>query len=174
MSALVAMAIPMTTSAIDEIRTASAARFLAGRIMQARMDAIRRSSSVALRFLASTPDYTFGTYADGNGNGVRTADIRGGIDPPIGPSLQLHENFPGVHFGLLAGLPDADGAPGRDAEGVRIGSARILAMSSDGTATSGTLYMHGHHAQYAVRILGATGRTRVLKYDTGVHAWTSR
>src|SRR4051794_3016797 len=64
---LVAMAVPITNAAIDEIQTASAARHLAARIMSIRMDAIRRSTSVALRFVASTPDYLFGPYADGNG-----------------------------------------------------------------------------------------------------------
>jgi hypothetical protein len=57
---------------------------------------------------------------------------------------------------------------------VRIGAARILTMSPDGTATSGTLYVQGRRAQYAVRVLGATGRTRVFKYDTGARTWISR
>jgi type II secretory pathway pseudopilin PulG len=168
------LAVPMMTTAVDDIRTASAARYLSGRIMQGRMDAIRRSCAVALRFQPGTPDYSFGAYADGNGNGVRAADIRSGVDRAVGPALQLRDTFAGVHFGLAAGLPDADGAPGGGTDGVRIGTARILTMSPDGTATSGTLYVQGQHAQYAVRVLGATGRTRVLKYDTGVRTWISR
>ncbi len=168
------MTVPMTSSALDELRTAAAARYLAARIMNDRMDAIRRSTSVALRFQAGSSDYTFAPYTDGNGNGVRTADILRGVDPPIGASQQLQDNFPGVHFGLLSGLPDADGARGGGTDGVRIGSARILTMSPDGTATSGTLYLQGRRAQYAVRVLGATGRTRVLRYDTGAGTWISR
>jgi hypothetical protein len=46
-------------------------------------------------------------------------------------------------------------------------------VSPDGTATSGTLYVQGSRAQYAVRVLGATGRTRVLKYERGSGAWVS-
>jgi prepilin-type N-terminal cleavage/methylation domain-containing protein len=171
---LAGMALPIMDAAIDEIRTASAARYLAARILSGRMDAIRRSSSVALRFVASTPDYTFGPYVDGNGNGVRTTDIRRGVDRPLGPSQQLQDDFPGVHFGLMPGAPDADGAQGGSTDGVRIGTARILTMSPDGTATSGTLYLQGRQAQYAVRVLGATGRTRVLKFDTGARMWISR
>ena len=59
-------------------------------------------------------------------------------------------------------------------DGVRIGTAKILTMSADGTATSGTLYLQGRRAQDAVRVLGATGRTRVLKYDTGRRTWINR
>ncbi len=36
-------------------------------------------------------------------------------------------------------------------------------MSADGTATSGTLYVRGRKGQYAVRVLGVTGRTRMLQ-----------
>ncbi|MEO8078121.1 MAG: prepilin-type N-terminal cleavage/methylation domain-containing protein [Acidobacteriota bacterium] len=171
---LAAIAVPMTNTALDEIHTASAARYLAGRIMSTRMDAIRRSAAVALRFVASTPDYTFGAYVDGNGDGVRTADIAGGVDRPLASPQHLQDQFPGVVFGLLAGVPDADGAAQGTSDGVRIGSARILTMTPDGTATSGTLYVRGRQAQYAVRVLGATGRTRVLKFDTGARTWNSR
>ena len=168
------VALPLTGSAIDELRTLAAARYLAGRIVQSRMQAITRSTSVALRFEPSSPDYVFTPYADGNGNGVRAADIHRGLDPPVGVPTRLGDNFAGVRFGLLPGLPDVDGASGGSAEGVRIGSARILTMSANGTATSGTLYVQGRRAQYAVRVLGATGRTRMLKYDTGSGTWISR
>ncbi len=171
---LTGIAVPAAATALDELRTASAARYLAARIVGDRMDAIRRSTSVALRFQAAPPDYQFAPYADGNGDGVRTADIQRGLDARIGEPQQLRDNFPGVRFGLLPGVPDADGAAGGGADGVRIGSARLLTMTPEGTATSGTLYVQGRRAQYAVRVLGATGRTRVLKYDTGARTWIGR
>jgi hypothetical protein len=105
---------------------------------------------------------------------VRAAEIRLGIDRPDGPSKQLGDDFPHVRFGLTEGAPDVDGARGTGTEGVRIGVARILTMSPDGTATSGTLYIEGRRAQYAVRVLGATGRTRVLEYDRRRQAWINR
>ena len=73
------------------------------------------------------------------------------------------DKFPGVHFELMPGVPDADGEGGTGEDGVRIGSARLLTMSADGTATSGTLYIRGRRGQYAVRVLGVTGRTRMLQ-----------
>ena len=171
---LAGVALPLTGSAIDELRTLAAARYLAGRIVHGRMEAITRSTSVALRFEPSSPDYAFAPYADGNGNGVRAADIYRGVDPPVGVPHQLGDNFAGVRFGLLPGVPDVDGVADGNTEGVRIGTARILTMSPNGTATSGTLYLQGRRAQYAVRVLGATGRTRILKYHTGAGTWISR
>jgi hypothetical protein len=169
-----ALAFALAASAIDEMRTAMAARYVAGRIGSARIDAVRRATSVALRFEAVDDDYMYAPYGDGNGNGVRTTEIRAGVDRPLGGFEKLGDKFPGVEFELMPGVPDADGETGTGAEGVRIGSARLLTMSADGTATSGTLYIRGRRAQYAVRILGVTGRTRVLEYSAGDRTWLSR
>lgn len=168
------LAVPLLDHAADELRTATAARYLAGRIHGARLEALTRGSAVALRFDAGEPDYTFTPFADGNGNGIRTADIAAGIDTPSGAPERLGERFSQVRFGLLPGVPDADGVTGSRTDGVRIGTARILTLSPDGTATAGTLYLHGRRAQYGVRVLGVTARTRVLRYERGAGTWTSR
>jgi prepilin-type N-terminal cleavage/methylation domain-containing protein len=169
------IAIPLANDAIDEIRTASAARYIATRIGSVRLDAVRHSQATALRFeVADGGEYRFTPMADGNGNGVRSTEIRDGTDQAVGPPERLCEKFAGVSFGLMAEAPDADGQWGTGEEGVRIGSARILTMSSDGTATSGTLYIRGRRSQYAVRILGVTGRTRVLHYQPQTRTWISR
>ena len=168
------MALPMTDAALDELHTGAAARYLAGLVLNGRMDALKRARTVGLRFEPSDPDYVFGPYVDGNGNGVRATDIRAGVDTPLGAGQRLSERFPGVRFGLQAGLPDADGVRSASTDGVRIGAARILATGPDGTATAGTLYVQGRRAQYAVRVLGATARTRVLKFERGAGTWTSR
>jgi len=168
------LAMALTSSAIDEMRTAVAARYVAGRIGSTRIDAVRRASAVALRFEAIDGDYVYAPYEDGNGNGVRTAEIRAGIDRMVGPVERLGDKFPGVRFELTPGAPDADGQTGTGAEGIRIGPAHILTMSADGTATSGTLYIRGRRGQYAVRVLGVTGRTRMLQYQAGNRLWLSR
>jgi hypothetical protein len=171
---LVLVSVPLTADVLDAARVAMAARYMEGRLLEARMLAIRRSTPVALRFEpAGDGDYQFASYVDGNGNGVRTADIVSGADPPLAPGQRLRDRFPGAAFALMPGVPDVDGqaAP---ADGVRIGASRILTLGPDGTATSGTLYIRGRGAQYAVRVLGATGRVRVLAFHAGQRAWTAR
>lgn len=167
------IAVPLVSHALDEFRTGMAARYLASRIRSARMDAVRRGTAVAIKLEPGSPDWTMTPYADGNGNGLRTAEIRSGVDPPLGMPEQLGDNFPGVRFGLHEGVRDIDG-DASGTEGVRIGSARILTLDPDGTATPGTLYVRGRRAQYAVRVVGATGRTRVLWYRTGDRTWKTR
>jgi type II secretory pathway pseudopilin PulG len=169
------VAVPMTSGAIDAIRAGMAARYLEARIMDARMHALRRSARVALRFEPVNGEYRFGEYVDGNGNGVRTTEIAAGIDTQLTARQFLREQFPGVSFGLLANIPDVDGNRAMaESDGVRVGASRILTLGPDGTATSGTLYVHGRRAQYAIRVLGATGRTRLLRFDQGRQQWIGR
>jgi type II secretory pathway pseudopilin PulG len=172
---MLAISIPLTGDALDYQRTFSAAKYLAGRIGDARIEAIKRSTRVALRFEPASGDYGFAEYLDGNGNGIRTTDIAAGVDRPLSSRGALRDQFPGVTFGLLPGLPDLDDQRAMDAsDGVRIGTSRILTLGPDGTASSGTLYLHGRRAQFAVRILGATGRARLMRFDPGGERWVPK
>ncbi len=173
-AASVGIALPLMAESIDELRTASAARYLAARIMSARVEALKRSTPMGLRFQPMSGDYGFRVHLDGNGNGLRTADIQQGLDPPMTNLERLGDNFPGVRFELMADVPDVDGGRDDRTDGVRIGTSRILTLGPDGTATSGTLYVRGRRSQYAVRVLGATARTRVLQFHTGEQTWISR
>ena len=77
-----------------------------------------------------------------------------------------------MSFGFLDGVPDADGQPANGSDGVRLGTSRLLSMNPDGSSSSGTVYLRGQgRTQYAVRILGVTGRVRVLKYDFVTGRW---
>ena len=170
---LLGVAIPVGGDALDDMRTRAAARYLAGRIANSRLAAVNQSRAIGIRFVAAIPDYQFTSYVDGNSNGVRTTDIQDGTDFAMEVPRQLGSDFRRVGFGLMLGITDVDGVGNTNPDGVRIGTARILTMTPDGTATSGTLYVRGTRAQYAVRVLGATGRTRVLKYEAGSRSWVS-
>jgi type II secretory pathway pseudopilin PulG len=173
MATLAGLAVPLVSTTIDDLHAAGAARHIAARFGAVRIDAVRRSSSVALRFERQGSDYAFTSFVDGNGNGVRAADIASGLDTPTGRRERLGDFFANVSFGLLDGIPDIDGGTG-NADGVRIGSTTFLSVSPNGSCTSGTLYVHGRRTQYAVRILGATGRARFYRYDQGGRRWITR
>ena len=57
---LAAVSIPVTAGALDELRTSMAARYLEGRIMNARATAVRRSTRVGLRFDPVGNDWRIG------------------------------------------------------------------------------------------------------------------
>jgi Tfp pilus assembly protein FimT len=66
---LAAVSIPVTAGALDELRTSMAARYLEGRIMNARATAVRRSTRIGLRFEPVGNDWRIGEYSDGNAMG---------------------------------------------------------------------------------------------------------
>ena len=169
---LTTIAVPQGLRALDDFRTRAAARYLAQRLGDARLSAIKRSLAHGLRFEPATPDYRFTIVMDGNGNGLRTSDIQRGVDRTLTEPDLLGSHFQDVVFGILDGVPDADNQPANGSDGVRVGASKLLAMNPDGTSSSGTLYFHGRErAQYAVRVLGVTGRVRVLKYDHVRRRW---
>jgi type II secretion system GspH-like protein len=162
---LSAIAIPQTLGTIDALRTLGAARYLSSRLMLTRSMAVQRTANVAIRFETDARGVMFSTYKDGNHNGVRTRDIELGIDRQIEQPVRLFEQFPGVDFGLV--LDDVSQDP------IQIGNTSLLTFTPVGTATSGSLYVRGRDgSQYAVRVLGATGRTRLQRYDPQQRKWT--
>lgn len=173
MATLVGVSVPLVSGAIDELRAASAARHAAARVAAVRIEAVRRSSTVALRFVPAGADYTFTPVLDGNGNGIRASEIASGVDRVIGRTERLADFVGETAFGLLPGVPDLNGATGNP-DGVRLGSTSILSMSPNGSCTGGTLYVHGRRSQFAVRLLGATGRARFFRYDMGTRRWVTR
>jgi type II secretory pathway pseudopilin PulG len=170
-----AMAVPIVVYSAEQSRAAGAARYVAGRIAVARMEAVKRSAYVALRFERQGDRYHFGTYVDGNGNGVRSTDIARKIDLSLVPAERLENHFSGVTFGLHEGVlpvtPDESLAGG---DPIRLGRSDLLSFSPLGSATSGSLYIRGEgKQQFAVRVLGVTGRVSVLRFDFANRRWAA-
>jgi prepilin-type N-terminal cleavage/methylation domain-containing protein len=156
---------PQVLVALDRQKAWAAARYLTARMAMARSYAVTRSAYVALRFTRLGDDVMFQMFVDGNRNGVRTLDIGSHVDSAIGVSARLSELFPGVVIGIST---DAGTDP------VRIGSTNLLSFSPLGTATPGTIYVRSQNGlQLAVKITGATGRTRLLRYVPRTREWVA-
>jgi type II secretory pathway pseudopilin PulG len=168
-----ATAIPQTMGSVDAYRAAAAARYLSGRMQRARREAVARSAEVALRFSDTGAGYEFASFLDGNRNGVLTHDMQRGIDPALSAPERLSDNFAGVDFGVLPGLPSVDPGgtpPGSDP--LKLGVSNILAFSAVGTSSSGSVYILGRHRnQFVIRVYGETGKTRVLKFNRSLNQW---
>lgn len=172
-SVLTAITVPPLLGAIDEFRAAGAAAYMSSRLQDVRMQAVSRSRRVALQFQGLPDGYGFRVVMDGNYNGVTTHDIQNGADPEVEPLLRLRDLFRDVDFGTLPGLPAVDpgGAPPGD-DPIHLGGSNILTFTSHGTSSTGSLYLHGKGpSQYAIRIYGDTGKTRVLKYSWRTGQW---
>lgn len=160
---LAGIAVPQFLAALDRQRTWAAARYLAARMAMARTYAVTRSANVALRFSGDRGDVMFQMFLDDNYNGVRTLDIASRVDRPIDTPTRLSDLFPGVVIGTLTEI---------GADAVKIGPTDLLSFTPLGTATPGTIYVRGRDGlQLAVRITGATARTRVLRYVPRTRLW---
>ena len=157
-------------------RAIGAARYLAALLQRERIEAVRTGRVCGLRFDDDGSVIGFSRVADGNGNGLRSAEIAAGVDTVRGARVRLADAFAGVRFAIVEAVPSIVGGPGlaAGADPVRIGSS-ILAFAPTGSATSGTLYLaSADRRQFAVRILGATGRVRVFEFDRATARWVPR
>jgi type II secretory pathway pseudopilin PulG len=158
-----AIAVPQSLAGIDRARAASAARYLASRMAVARAQAVMRSAHVALRFEDRPSGITFRMFLDGNRNGVRTADIDAALDLPLEDPVHLGDLFPGTAIAV-------SGTAGSDP--VRLGSTDLLSFTPLGTSTAGSVFVRGRDgSQFAVRVLGATGRVRVERFVARSGTW---
>jgi hypothetical protein len=132
---------------------------------QARFQAVSRGATIALQFDVPAGDVPFAVYIDGNHNGVLTRDIRSGADPQLQPAVRLGDLFAHVAI-ALAGTPDGTNP-------VQLsGGSSLLSFTPLGTATAGSIYVRGADgSQFAIRIVGATGRTRIVRYDDRRSTW---
>ena len=157
-------------------RALGAARYLAALLQRERIEAVRTGRVCGWRFDDDGTGIGFVRVADGNGNGLRSAEIADGIDLVRGPRVRVADAFAGVRFVIADTVPSIDGGPGlaAGADPVRIGST-ILAFAPTGSATSGTLYVASADSQqFAIRILGATGRVRIFEFDRATTRWVPR
>lgn len=168
------IAVPVIGGTLDRERTIVGTQYLAGQLQRARLDALKRARSVAVRLQIIDDRTQFRLFADGNGNGVLQHDIDRGIDPPLAPAEWLDDQARDVSLRINQDITEVAGsnglAPGDDP--LRIGQTSILAFSPLGSATGGTLYVAAHRGpQMAIRVFGATGRVRVLMFDAPTGQW---
>jgi len=144
---LSAVAVPQYLAGIDDFRASGAARYVSARFQRARMEAVMRSTSVAIQFVQTPGGYRYAGYLDGNGNGVLTSEIASGVDRQVTATEQLGDRFAGVEFGAIPGLPPID--PGGTAPGSEPGEAvtGVVVVAAPGAGGS------------CGRVLGATGVT---------------
>jgi len=165
---LAAFSIPNFRAYQRRAHIAGAARVFSGEFRKAHSMAVRGGVYTALRFEPTDDGIDFSVYADGNHNGVLSADIKKGLDRRVAGPFPLHGNAPGVQVGLLPGIPalppDTGSLKGEDP--IRFGKSDILSFSPLGTSTPGTFYLAGDGAQGAVRVTN-NARVRLLLWYGG-------
>lgn len=181
--ALVAVAIVLVLAAVAaapfrahlaEAHLVGAGQQFKSRFRLAYSTAVRSGVYTAIRFERQDDGTVrYSIYADGNENGVRSADIRSGADRRVAGPFPLSGEAPGVWVGINAGIPALPPERGLlQGDPVRFGSSDILSFSPLGTATPGTFYLAGDAGQAAVRVTGGSARVRLMVWRGG--RWRER
>ena len=109
--------------------------------------------------------------ADGDGDGILSADLAAGIDVPLEPTQRLSSLHPGIVAGLPAGVPTLHGGA-VGSGGVAFGASPAVSCSPSGGARSGTLYLASREGgAAALRVYGPTGRISRWWWDSALGAW---
>lgn len=161
---LLSFGLPSVQAYRESAQLEGAADVFKGEFRKARSMAIASGRYTAIVFEGEDDGATFALYRDGNGNGVRRADIRAGRDVLVSGPFPLTGNVSGVHVAVHAGtpaIPPESGTLGPDP--IRFGSSNILSFSPLSEATPGTFYLAGAHGlQAGVRVTGGSSRVRVM------------
>lgn len=171
---MMAIAVPVVGGTLERERTVVGAQYLAGQLLVARLDSLKRARAVAIRVEVVGDRTRLQLFADGDGDGVLQRDIDRGVDLPLTPPSFLDDQARGISLRVNQPITDVSGsadiAPGDDP--LRIGNTALLTFSPLGSATNGTLYVAAHRGpQMAIRVFGATGRVRVLTFDAHTRQW---
>lgn len=165
-------------SALAGVRQERAGRE-AARLLMHELQALAYQARFEGRALAvrlSQPadgDAALQVYADGNGNGVRANEVTAGVDPPLGPPRRAFAEGT-ARLAIVHDVPTTDqqGVLAAGEAPVRFGVAPYIAFSPRRTGTSGSIYIAGPFGQqYAIRVLGTTGRLRLLCIDIPNWQW---
>ena len=146
-------------------------------LREIRSRAIARDCHSGVKFVKTGANWTYTLYDDGNGNGISNADITRKIDRRyFGPAVVM-PSFRTASISLLPKtIRDPDGAKLSPADNaLQFGNSTICSFSDQGGGTPGTIYISdGISNLYCVRVFGATGRIRILRYDSGKAKWEER
>jgi len=170
--------LPRVFAAAGGVTTRLAADEVMGALRETRVVGLRLGTYVGVKFRTDeNGGVTYTLHRDGDGDGIRTADIDAGVDPAVGPPRRLQHFGRTVRFGFPPGpAPRDPGNPRRRLDRledpIRFNRSDIASFSPLEGATPGTVYLtDGARRLVAVRVTGRTGRVRILTYDAGSESW---
>ena len=169
--AIVAMIVLVTVPAFGSMRRKAALRTASSELRAifqlARSRAIARGANCGLKFVKAGEEWQFALYDDGDGDGLRSDDIRAGVDKLVAPPRRALRETNLVTIGLLPITildPDGDKLRPDKSSPVQMGRAEMCSFSKLGESTPGTIYITDGQELFAVRVYGATGKIRTLRY----------
>ena len=170
---LLALGLPGLRAYSSEAHILGAAQVFRQEFRKARSSAISSNRQTAIRFEQTAAGPCVSVYEDGNHNGVLSVDIASGVDRRVSGPRLLVSGAPSVRIAIHPGTPEPP--PGRGVldtrDPIRFGRAEMVSFTPLGGATPGTFYLAGDGVQAAIRVVGDSGRIRLLIYR---RKWSER
>ena len=144
-------------------------------LVLARTFALTRGRYVGVKFRKNGSRYEWALYGDGNGNGIRTAEIASGVDKSLGITIPWSRND--VLPAIMKGSPVPDPGDPRKVldrldDPIRFNESDICSFSPLGESTPGSVYLwNGRDRMAVVRVFGRTAKVRTLYYRRGEKEW---
>lgn len=167
--ALIGSVTLVSTAAIDSVKrtmalTAATSEMRAN-FMYVRSLAIAHDRNVAIRFRDEGSVWTWAVYEDGDGDGVRNADISTGIDRELMPPKKLQIAPARIGYPNTP-IPDpfAEGTLDKR-PAIRFGAPMLCSFGRKGEATNGSIVLtDGKHVS-VLRIQGTAARINVYRWN---------
>ena len=177
LGAAAVVAVPAGTSMLSSARAEAGARQMRMRFRALRFKSVAVRRHRGLFFEQRGPGWVYFEVEDGNGNGLRTAEVRSGVDRTISGPHRLEDEIEKATPGIPPGGPYPEVPPGGErldeaSDPVQFGRSKLISFSADGSASSGTLYVTDRRSGLAAVVLyGPTARVRVWRWDGARHQW---
>jgi prepilin-type N-terminal cleavage/methylation domain-containing protein len=158
-------------------RANAAAREIGTTLQALRWRSVATNRSHGLYFRNDARGWHWFVVGDGNGNGLRTREVRSGTDPTLSGPHRVEDSVPGARLGFppatwLPRIPPATGAIRDRSDPVQFGRSDLVSFSPLGRASSGTLYVtDGRHALRGIVLFGPSARVRVWRLDLREGRW---
>lgn len=171
-------ALPAAAYLRESGRAAAGAREVASTFQALRWKSVARRRAVGIFFERGTDGWIWWEVEDGNGNDLRVAEVRSGVDPVRSGPHRLGRRVERVEFGFppigsIPEIPPASGALGDGDDPIRFGRSDLVSFTPQGSASSGTLFVtDGRRGLFAVVLFGPTARVRVWRYDAWSRRWS--
>ena len=168
---LITVSAPLVAETVARERLLSAGWETALLMRALRQRSVTERAGFGLRFVRSGGSWSYSLYRDGNGNGIRTADILAGKDPLLrGPEAPA-DHHEGIRIGLpeaaIPQIPPAAGSIPDPSDPVKFSGTDIVSFSPSGSISGGTLYLTDGTRVMAVVVYGPTGRIRAFHFSPG-------
>jgi prepilin-type N-terminal cleavage/methylation domain-containing protein len=173
-----AVALPAAAQLRDAGRAAAGARVVASLLSAERWSSVTSGKTRGFQFRRGATGWTWREVEDGNGNGLRTAEITRGVDRVLGPDQSLESKVDHVTLGFPPGGTYPEAPPGTQILGpaddpVRFGRTDLVSFGPLGGSSSGTIYVtDGQAGLYAIVLFGPTTRLRVWRWIPAERRWT--